>query len=349
MNINIDNTPCQALLHPGAPCPSAQLNGTESQDERSDSFLYLNSNNCTGVQKSLSKFTPYQRKNAYRLEKDVDKFVSQVGINNILFLTLTFAQNIVDNKEASKRFHSLRTHFISKFFGKWMLVKERQKRGAWHYHILVEVPFDVRSSFDFDTYRFIGILRKENVPWSKKGKFIKKFERKLHRSASPGLRSVWALLTENMKKYGFGRSHAAPIETNVEAISKYVGKYISKHMDERITEDKGVRLTSTSKDFINSSTKFAWNTEGGKEWRRKLKQFASLIGIRNMADMAYVFGSKWAYHWEHSILSVDTITPSEILRFQKLVKKKRAGLNKNKMFVMGNGQLMDSTTGEVLF
>ena len=151
------------------------------------------------------------------------------------------------------------------------------------------------------------------------------------------------------QKYGFGWVHSAPIKDNVEAISKYVGKYISKHMGERIKEDKGVRLTSTSKGFINSSTKFAWNTEGGKEWRRKLEKFASLIGIRNMKDMAYVFGPRWAYHWEHSILSVDTITPPEISRFKRIVKKKRAGLKINKMFVMDNDQLMDSTTGEVLF
>ena len=230
-----------------------------------------------------------------------------------------------------------------------MLVKERQERGAWHYHIIAETLFDVRTGFDFLSLQAIGYWRTQPGGWKKFGKLIKKHERILHRSASPGLKSIWSLLNSSMKKYGFGRAHAAPLRSNVEAISKYMGKYISKFQGKRKQEDKGVRLTSTSKGFINSTPKFAWNTEGGKEWRRKLEKFAFLLGIKDMTDMAYVFGPRWAYHWEHSILSVDTITPPEISRFQKLVKKKRAGLNKNKMFVMGSGQLMDSTTGEVLF
>ena len=351
MQNNQYDTKCQFLTRdtPGGPGRSAQQDGQDHQGERSESLLYLNSNNTDESLKNTSKLTPYHHKKAHVLEKDVDKFVQEVGINNILFLTLTFADNVTCSKEAYRRFNNLNRRFLSVFFGRWMLVKERQERGAWHYHIIVETLFDVRTGFDFDAMNYIGFWRTQPGGWKKYGKLIKKYERILHRSASPGLKSVWQLLNNSMKKYGFGRPHAAPIKTNVEAISKYVGKYIAKHQGIRKPEDKGVRLTSTSKGFINSTPKFAWNTEGGKEWRRKLKQFALLIGIKDMTDMAYVFGPRWAYHWEYSILSVDTITPPEISRFKKIVKKKRSGIRNNRTILNNDNQLMDLTTGEVLF
>ena len=347
-NILISDAPCQSLRVD----PSLVVTPQErppGEGERSDPLLYLNSNNSDESQKNLSKLTPYHKKKAHILEKDVDKFVSQVGINRVLFLSLTFIQNIIDNKEASRRFNNLNRRFLSVFFGRWMLVKERQDRGAWHYHILVEVPFDVRSGFDFATYKLIGHLRKSPAPWSKKGGKIRKYERKLARSARPHLRAYWNLLNSSMKKYGFGRPHAAPIESNVEAISKYVGKYISKHMDKRIKEDKGVRLTSTSKDFHNSSPKMSWNTDGAKEWRRKVDKFASIIGLNGHDDMREIFGPRWAYHWEYLILNVDTITPSEVGRLVVIVEKRRKFLNAPPIAFTSDDTLVDLRTGEELF
>ena len=354
-NSDTESQSSHCLGTPGGSGRTTQSDGQENQGERSDPYLYLNSNNSTEFLKKLSKLTPYHKKKAHVLEKDVEKFVSQVGINNILFLTLTFAENIKDNKEASRRFNIFNIHFLAKYLGRWMLVKERQKRGAWHYHILIEVPFDARTGFDFNSYWEIGVLREilakplEVEDRKRILQQLRKAERRMVRNAPVKLRAFWTFCRSSAQKYGFGWVHSAPIKDNVEAISKYVGKYISKHMGQRIKEDKGVRLTSTSRNFVNSTPKFAWNTEGGKEWRRKLKQFASLIGIKNMEDMAYVFGPRWAYHWEHSILSVDTITPSEIMRFKRLIEKKRSGMQENRTILALDETLINLTTGEVLF
>ncbi len=60
-------------------------------------------------------------------------------------LTLTFAENITEKAEASRRFNSLRTALaglgIRSYIGCW----ERQTRGAWHLHLFVALARPVRN------------------------------------------------------------------------------------------------------------------------------------------------------------------------------------------------------------
>ncbi len=57
----------------------------------------LNSNNCTAHEGK-----PYGngRKTAFALERNVEAFLEKTGIERVGFLTLTFAEHIVDRKEA---------------------------------------------------------------------------------------------------------------------------------------------------------------------------------------------------------------------------------------------------------
>src|SRR5260370_6245430 len=120
---------------------------------------------------------------------------------------------------------------------------ERQKSGRIHYHLLVNVGTDIRTGFDF------GAVKKRD-----------------YRSASVALRNEWEFWRATAKEYGFGRTELLPVISNAQAIGRYVGKYISKHLEVREERDKGVRLVS----YIGSrvaTVKFAWAGGTGRAWR----------------------------------------------------------------------------------
>lgn len=281
-----NNSKVNAVSHP--PESPARV------DRVGDSLPCLNSNNYIEDSQLREKLTPYHRKQAYSLIQNCDQFIDSVGINHVGFLTLTFPDNVLEHKEALNRWNSLRTNFLSKVFGKWMLVKERQKRGAIHYHILIECPYDIRTGFDFDEV------------------FPKGRKRPNYRSANRWLKALWSALREAMPKYGFGRSELAPIRSNGEAMAKYVGKYISKNQKARKKSkydelDKGSRMIAYSQNWARSNTKFAWHSDGSREWRRKVKVFANIMGCSDLYELKKKFGPKWAYNYGPAIMEIDEV------------------------------------------
>lgn len=249
--------------------------------------LYSN-NGIEEDESTLNLLQPYHRKQAEVLSVNTREFVDMVGLQNVGFLTLTFRDNLRDSKKAQKRFKSLSTNYLSFKFGHWMLVKERQKRGAWHYHLLVDCKTDIRTGVDFGEFR-LGV----------------------YTSASRELRSFWFDLRKELPKYRFGRSELVPIRSNHEAIARYVGKYISKHVGERREEDKGVRLFSSSGKFHCANVRFSWSTVGGWIWREKLKTFANHFGCYRFEDLTESFGDNWAYKLQDQIL--ETALPADVV------------------------------------
>lgn len=276
--------------------------------EGGESLLYLYSNN---TDEKLNLLQPYQKRAVHVLYSNCDKFIKEVGISNVGFLTLTFPDNISDHKTAYKRFDNMRKRFLSQNFGKWMWVKERQKRGAWHFHLLIDCRVDIRNGFDFDEYSHY--MDKRNKSYKKGDKENgKKYSRKALRSASAVLRDLWELLRVNLYKYGFGRSELLPIKSNTEGMARYVGKYIVNHTGNRKPIDKGVRLTGYCSDFIRSNAKFAWNTENAKLWRNNVKLFFThIMGYpESLHDMAGKiisdrFGKNWAYILQDDIMNIE--------------------------------------------
>jgi hypothetical protein len=228
------------------------------------SLLYLNSNNSLeSISPDVSKLTPYHAKQAFCLSDNCERFISKVGLDRVGFLTLTFPDNVTDNKEASRRFDSMNKGFLSRFFGEWMLVKERQQRGAWHYHILIDCKTDIRTGINFEE--------------------IQRIPRPKYTSAKPALRSIWQLLRDRLPAYGFGRSELLPVRTTAQATSKYLGKYIAKHIGSRSDQDKGVRLTSYSADFPKS-------TPGGMYGVRMPQSLPNSWGILPLSTCKHTMG-----------------------------------------------------------
>jgi hypothetical protein len=229
-------------------------------------------------------------------------------MGHVGFLTLTFPDNVTDHTEAYDRFRSFNSNYFSKStrFGQWVCVKERQKRGAWHYHLVVTLAEDIREGVNFEQFA--------NGNYS---------------SASSFLRETWAELRQKLKEYGFGRSELLPVKSNAEAMGRYVGKYISKHIGARKTEDKGVRMVNYSRGWIKNSCRIAWNTPNAKEWRFKLETFAARHGCTELYQLEEFLCPGWAYKYQQEIFNTpvhEELKPIEY-RSRYLEKLKQVAAN----------------------
>ena len=199
-----------------------------------------------------NEFSTSHKKSAAALELNVHQFIETFGINHVGFLTLTFAGDVQDVKEAGRRFHSLRSNFLSKHFRHCICVYERTKKGRIHFHLIANTREGIRRGLNFSA------IAARN-----------------YTSANPALRRLWKLIRENVGKYGFGRSELLPVKTNSKGLARYVAKYMAKHIDSRISEDKGYRLIRTTIDKKSlwkiATSNFSFRSVGSAEWRRKLQ------------------------------------------------------------------------------
>ena len=234
----------------------------------------------------------YTRKQAHCVRENVERFVREIGINNIGFLTLTFPDNLTDPRQAYKRFTSFNNNFFKKseFFGEWICVKERQERGAWHYHLLVDCKADIRTGFN----------------WTK-------FKSKDYSEVPPYLRQIWATLRKVLPRYSFGRHELTPVRTNAQGISSYMAKYLFKNFHNRRPEDKGLKLYTSSSKMGSSVPKFSWLTDNSRQWRKNVKFLANFV-LRSddYFSLQENYGKKWAYHMRESIIDLPKIMKEDI-------------------------------------
>lgn len=242
-------------------------------------------NSIIGGGDETPDFPPSARRTAFALQVNVQGMCERHGLEKVGFLTLTFADHVLDARVAQRRMNSLSTNVLRPRYGEHIRVIERQKSGRIHYHLLVAVGADIRTGCDFSA-----------------------FERRDYRSAPPALRAEWAFWRGTARRYRFGRTELLPVMSTEQAIGRYVGKYISKHIEHRELRDRRVRLVSYSGARV-ASTRFAWASPGAMEWRRKLAAFvqmlheAGAIESPTMGAMAEVFGSRWVWKWRDSIMT----------------------------------------------
>lgn len=233
------------------------------------------------------QLTAFGRKTAFILQQSISTLSARAGLDFLGFLTLTFSQHITCPKEAQRRLNSLVSNVIKPRYGDYVGVFERQKSGRIHYHLLVTMPYDIRTGVDF-----------------------KALSEQDYSTAGPQLRAEWAFWRKTAKKYGFGRTELLPVKSSIEAMAKYVGKYVSKHLESRTEDDKGVRLVRYSKTARIGTTRFQWHSTGSAEWRKKLATFAQIVGNRysidsvSMSDLTNILGPRWAYNNKDFILSL---------------------------------------------
>jgi hypothetical protein len=230
---------------------------------------------------------------ALALSWNVANLCKSHGIEKVGFLTLTFAEHITDPREAQRRFNSLATHVLRKRYPAFVAVLERQKTGRIHYHLLVVLPDDIRTGVDFD-----AIAQGD------------------YRTANKSLRLEWAYWRKTAPCYRFGRTELLPIKSDADALGQYVGKYIAKGQALRTASDKGVRLVRYSGGARMATCKFAELSKYPSEWRAKVFTFVQQMAaayphrrIRDMDDIAFHFGKRWAYQYRDYILQ---LPPSDL-------------------------------------
>ena len=233
------------------------------------------------------KLTSAHRKTAYALKMNVAFLAEKYGIEPLGFLTLTFPDHVTDAKEASRRFNSLDTDAMRKRYVEKITVVERHKSGRIHFHCLVVLPHDIRTGVDFAKLEAVinSKGRTTHQDWVNAG-------------VGAHLFAEWAFWRKTAGKFGFGRTELLPVKSNAEAISCYVGKYIAKHIDSRKEVDKGVRLVRYSRGAGRVCAKFAWNSPGAQNFRRKMSWLCAALGCTTRNYRAFFrqhFGEKWMW------------------------------------------------------
>ncbi len=269
--------------------------------------LYVNNVNGKGKKKGSfgrkrsneNPFLSSDRKAGESLFLNASALLSR-GVDRCAFVTITTPQNLSywtmeGWKEARKRFRgwTCGKGGLSYVFGEgcdWCRVIEPQKRGAIHWHLLLDTGQDIRTGCDFEA-----------------------FNRGDYRTAPPALRGMWARMRESMKGYKLGRPEIMPVKSDKwEAAARYCGKYICKGVKreqwEKLADQKERPAHTRRVGFSRggwrvANPNFAW-IEHGEEWRNAVGCFARRIGVESYDGLSELLGKKWAFYCHEAIWDV---------------------------------------------
>lgn len=143
------------------------------------------------------------------------------------FDTFTFAENVTDKLEASKRWRRLKARLKRHYPGlRAVGVWQRQKRGAWHFHCVFDRRLDVLQ------------VR----PWAMACGFGNQLNMRAIGDL-PGMRQGWS----------------------PERVARYLTRYITREVDSEA--DAGARLADYCGDARRATVTFRWANGIGKLWR----------------------------------------------------------------------------------
>jgi len=225
------------------------------------------------------RLTGSQAKTKRAIEINVERMAREAGVERVGFLTLTVGDldgesfvQVFDAAEANRRINALARRFLPSLFRRWVIVTERHKSGAVHFHLAVETRVDIRGAYDWEAVRA--------------GDYA---------SAPAQLRALWAVLRSELPSFGFGRAQLEPAKGS-ESLARYVAKYVEKNLFNRIAEDRGkklVRYGGWNKTHCRSND-ISWATPRAAAWRAKAAKLASFIGA-DRQTIAEAVGPKWSF------------------------------------------------------
>ena len=218
------------------------------------------------------------------------------GVDRCAFVTITTPENLSywtmeGWREARERFRSWTCNKsgLAYVFGEcdWCRVIEPQKRGAIHWHLLLDTGQDIRTGCDFEAFNLGD-----------------------YRTAPPALRGMWARMRESAKRYKLGRVEIMPTKSDKwEAAARYCGKYICKGVKreqwEKFKEQKERPAHTRRVGFSRggwrvANPNFAW-IEQGTQWREAVALFAEKVGAQTMQELSEILGKKWAFYCHENI------------------------------------------------
>lgn len=174
------------------------------------------------IMSDIKNFMPDEMKQEIKQEKKKQGNNVRRAINNILkiitdnvsgdmvFMTLTYAENETDTKKCNNDFMKFiqRIKYHSDVDFKYLCIKEYQKRGAIHYHLII---------FNYDKNYLNWVFDKEQV-----------------------IQPLWP--------FGFGHIKYIFDLTSLDSIASYMGKYLSK-LTQRNDKDINKKMYFTSKNL----------------------------------------------------------------------------------------------------
>lgn len=281
--------PGGAMPPPSLPC--LFINNVTNSDE----YQCFRESSCTvqpNVKRTLFKpLLSYDRKCCEMLFLNASCLLES-ALEQCAFVTITTPQNLSywtkeGWQDARKRFRSWTCHKsgLPYVFGsdrRWCRVIEPQRRGAIHWHVLIDTGTNIRTGVDFNAFA--------------KGDY---------RSAGKNLRTMWARMRTSAKAYRLGRCEITPIKADkYEAAARYIGKYISKgiqrelmeHLAEGYNKPSHARRVGFSTGWRVANTRFAWLGDSADSWRRGVARFAQILGIKSYDELKLICGEKWAYY-----------------------------------------------------
>ena len=289
-----------------SPCEQsiARLPRGASSEGARPLLYHSNHNSAELSEKKAYKPTNKQAKTFKVLESNSKHWLKLYSQENIGILTLTFKENLTCMKEAQKRWNRFAREFNrDKKFQLLVKVAEPQKRGAVHYHCLIQTHKKIRGSIDWEIYESMGDAKTTAQK--------RKLGRELGKTATPHLRDLWAWLRVNAKKTGFGRTELMPLK-KPHHIKNYIGKYLEKDMQENALKKDGknrnMRLITYGKNAPKvANQQFSWVFGPASIFRRKLDIWAKSRGFENREEIREVFGRSWCHHLRPHIMNDEVL------------------------------------------
>ena len=254
----------------------------------------LFSNNCdTEEEKPKAQLNSYQKKRAYAIRRNVERFIEVYGIENCGFFTVTFPAGTT-LAEARRRIHNFHRRVLKPMYGEFICILEFQRNGTPHFHLLVKCPGDIRTGFNWTHYKAVR-------DWYRKGKRGNKPKGTLNRT--PLLEELHDRQNSYAKAYGIGRMELVPIRSTAEAVGFYLGGYLAKSLANKPPEAKGMRAVTYSRGFERAvKGAFSWVSPSSWLWRQKLRAWAYYQDCRTMEELKEMFGPRWAFTWRETIM-----------------------------------------------
>ncbi|WP_269522607.1 rolling circle replication-associated protein [Coraliomargarita parva] len=253
---------------------------------------------------SITTMQSNHLKSAYALEQTCYKLIgvdhegnASPTFNRIAIITLTFKRPQEDRRKA-KCLLDLILKTLKRKYGKYfkyVWVQERHVSGGIHFHLMVEMPFDVRSRTNID----VLLNWKDNMG----NPAFRDRVRDCLPFLNEDLRKEFKSLKKLLPRYGIGRFDILPILTDADSVIAYLKKGIANHLLARFPEDKGARLWGCSKNVRVCNTRITFNTEGSRRFREKIATWGAGHGCHNMDQVRARFGQHWFYKNRGAILN----------------------------------------------
>lgn len=243
------------------------------------------------------------------LRENIKYWGDRYGIDHFSFLTITVPdKEVLSVEELRRRFNNFNRQFGRiNGFKWWYKGIEPQKRGQFHFHLVVHCEKSVEpEKVDWDAYK---AMNEEKAKNGLTGKYYNEL-RKLKESCTPEVTEMWKKLQRICKASQLGRSEFLPIRS-ANSIASYVGKYLNKCFADQENGDwaKGLRRFAYARGVPQPhGRQFSWVNTGKSDpsevtWREKVTAWAHGVGVKfdDYEDLTAKYGKAWAINQRDEI------------------------------------------------